>query len=295
MGPVIGILTTSESGDCPTFEQRSNTSQGHGCFTAFYVKWVEMAGGRVVPIYYDSTQSELDSAFDHVNGILFTGGGLDLVPTNAYYKTALYLFQKVVKANDDGDKVPLWGTCMGSQLLAILAAADSSVLTTNAFDSENLALALDYTEQASSSRLMNPSQREVQWMGKENITANLHHDGLEPRVWNNNTKLTSFYRILSTNRDRKGREFISSYEAIDYPIYAVQFHPERPTFEWSVEQDLSHSSHAIKSSQYMADFFIDEARKNTHQFPSLQQQNQELIYNYKPIYTGSKGYEYYVF
>jgi len=46
-----------------------------------------------------------------------------------------------------------WGTCMGFQLLSILGANNHSVLEENAFDSENLPLALNFTEAASQSRM----------------------------------------------------------------------------------------------------------------------------------------------
>ena len=45
--------------------------------------------------------------------------------------------------------------------------------------------------------------------------------------------------MLATNRDRKGRRFISMVEAADpaFKVYATQFHPEKNLFEWG--QDAS--------------------------------------------------------
>jgi len=81
-----------------------------------------------------------------------------------YYETGNYLYQKVLQANDKGDHVPLWGTCMGFQFLNLLTSQvkpvflhicsnaftlhkiqNQSVLERNAFDSEDLSLALNLT------------------------------------------------------------------------------------------------------------------------------------------------------
>jgi len=42
---------------------------------ASYVKYLEMAGARVVPIYYDAPKEYYDNLLTKLNGVLFTGGG----------------------------------------------------------------------------------------------------------------------------------------------------------------------------------------------------------------------------
>lgn len=80
--PVIGILSVPlESSGCSTVLGRAvqpKDDDATSCFDDVYVKWVEAAGARVVPIPYDSTTDELDHLFDSLNGLLFTGGGTDL-------------------------------------------------------------------------------------------------------------------------------------------------------------------------------------------------------------------------
>jgi gamma-glutamyl hydrolase len=64
------------------------------------------------------------------------------------------------------------------------------------------------------------------------ITQNLHSFGVDPDTFRQ--QLSTFFRALSTNFDINHKEFISTFEAIKYPIYATQFHPERNAFEWYV-------------------------------------------------------------
>jgi gamma-glutamyl hydrolase len=39
--------------------------------------------------------------------------------------------------------------------------------------------------------------------------------------------LSSFFHVLSHNKDRKGKVFISTIEGKKHPIYALQWHPEK--------------------------------------------------------------------
>ena len=42
------------------------------------------------------------------------------------------------------------------------------------------------------------------------------------------------------------------------------------------------------TSQYMANFFVNEARKNHHKFPTRKLEDKYLIYNYNPVYSAKK-------
>ncbi len=83
--PIIGIFTqpsTSTSGNC----------NGNCLYlAASYVKNIESAGGRVVPINYYSTEAELDVLFDSLNGFHFPGGGSEFPPS------AQYIFDRTVQ------------------------------------------------------------------------------------------------------------------------------------------------------------------------------------------------------
>ncbi|NXB09067.1 GGH hydrolase, partial [Cnemophilus loriae] len=102
----------------------------------------------------------------------------------------------------------------------------------------------------------------------------------------NNEKLRNFYNVLTTNTDDEV-EFISTMEAYKYPVYSVQWHPEKNPFEWKDSPGIPHSPSAVRAAYYMADFFVNEARKSLHHFSSEDEETKELIYNYNPVYTGT--------
>lgn len=193
-------------------------------------------------------------------------------------------------------EIPLWATCQGFQLVHVLAAGTDAVLTSDAFDSEDLPLALDVTPAAPSSRLLGGvsaiSPRAYSTLTTQNVTENLHHDGVEPAAYTKFPALADFFTVLSTNKGRKGLEFVSTVEARNgVPIFASQWHPERNQFEWNPALNINHSADAVHAMQTVAQFFVDQTRLNSHAFPSPEAAAAQLLYNYQPV--GTTSYQMY--
>ncbi|KAJ7422839.1 hypothetical protein WISP_36441 [Willisornis vidua] len=163
--PIIGILAQ----ECHFDEFQSF---GRSYIAASYVKFVESAGARAVPIRLNLTDEEYHRLFHSINGVLFPGGGVDL-KTSEYARVAKIFYHKAL----------------------------------------------------------------------ENFT--------------NNERLRNFYSVLTTNTDDEV-EFISTMEAYKYPIYSMQWHPEKNPFEWKNSSGIPHSPSAVKAAYYMADFFVNE-------------------------------------
>lgn len=75
------------------------------------------------------------------------------------------------------------------------------------------------------------SQEIIDILSTKNVTMNNHHYGIYPSHLLSTPSLNDFYRILSTNEDRTGVEFVSMMEAYNYPIFGSQWHPEKNIFE----------------------------------------------------------------
>ncbi|XP_037074254.1 gamma-glutamyl hydrolase-like [Pollicipes pollicipes] len=107
--------------------------------------------------------------------------------------------------------------------------------------------------------------------------------------------LAEDFRAVATGRDRAGRKFVSVMEHKRLPIFGVQFSPQMSPFEWarSAEVDaVPRAPDAIRLSQLIANAFVDEARKSRHRFPSPELEEDYLIYNYEPEFTGVVGSTY---
>ncbi|OCT90246.1 gamma-glutamyl hydrolase [Xenopus laevis] len=254
-----------------------------------YVKFLESAGCRVVPIQLNLPEVEYRKLFRSINGVLFPGGSVDL-QISSFARTARIFYKLAIEASSSGHYFPIWGTCMGFQILTAFTAGADLLSATSA---ENISLPLNLTDEVASSRMFLRAPPDLlRVLSQERVTANFHHFGLTPETFRANKKLSDFFRVLSTNRDINGVEFISTIEARNYPIYGVQWHPEVNRFQWRSDFSFPHSANAIWVSQYLADFFVNEARKSQNHFPTEKEENAALIYNWTPIYTANiSGYE----
>jgi len=278
--PILGVVTQ------PSDDVKNTTSY----VAASYVKYLEAAGARVVAVRFDASNAELDTLMKGLNGLLFPGGGSSLDLSSPFFEKASYLFNAAIKLNDNGVYFPMWGTCLGFQFLNIMGAGvDESVLT-GPFDSEDYPIPLNFTAAAKGSYMLSTIAPDILTaLGRENITQNEHQFGVTPQAYASHPKLSAFFNVLSTNVDRKGKEFVSLVEGKKYPVYAAQFHPEKNNFEWGAQEStpIPHSLMAVRMSQFFADFLVDEARNNNQSFGK--DENDYLIYNYSPFFTGKAG------
>jgi gamma-glutamyl hydrolase len=220
--PIIGIFTQ------PSDSKHEDCGEDCLMLAASYVKQVESTGARVVPINFYATKNDIDQVFQSLNGFIFPGGGATLPPA------AQYVYDLTIAANDKGDFMPLWGTCLGFEWLLMCTTRDANILDPNIanFDSFNYSIPLAFTPHPEKSKLFGAAPRGViDILATQNVTFNSHLEGIYPEHFLRTEALHSFYRILSTNVDRKGRPFVSTMEAREYPIFGVQWHPEKNRFE----------------------------------------------------------------
>jgi len=250
---------------------------------ASYVKYLESGGARAVPVFHNSTTEQLDQVFASINGFMIPGGGANLV-NSSFIRSATYMYNKALEAFDAGDYFPILGHCLGFETLSVITSENPSILTR--VDAENITLPLELTSAASTSRWLGSAPSDViSIVTSEPVTMNNHVECVTPADFAANKYLPEFYNILSVNQDRHNKTFISMMEGIKYPVYGAQWHAEKPEFEWNPAEVINHSADAIYSMQYFGRFFVDEARKNNHTYPSQQAEQEALIYNYNPIYT----------
>ncbi|XP_036953130.1 gamma-glutamyl hydrolase [Acanthopagrus latus] len=280
--PVIGILTQLVSDEVMK-------PFGRTYIPSSYVKYIESGGSRVMPIRLTLTTAEYEDIFRKINGLIFIGGAADL-ETSDFARVAKIFFKLAQTANDAGDFFPIWGTCMGMQLLTVLVAGQNLLTNTTA---ENIAMPLNLTTEASSSRMFEGFPSELmKALTHKPLTGNFHHYGVEVKNFRENENLQSFFSILSTNVAENGADFVSTIEGKRYPFYGVQWHPEVNRFQWDSRLNFPHSRQAVQLSSLLAEFFSNEGRRSLHRFDNPEEEASSLIYNYTPVYAANfTGYE----
>lgn len=278
--PVIGILTHPGDGASGRLNNDTNASY----IAASYVKFVEAAGARVIPLIYNDPEEILYEKLELVNGVLFTGGW---AKAGLYYEITQKIFKKVLEKNDAGDHFPLYAVCLGFELLTMIVSEDINIL-------ESFSAA----DQASSLQFVNNIKIEgtvfqrfppdlLKKLGTDCLVMQNHHYGISPVSLQNNLKLSRFFKILTTSTDENNEVYVSTAQANGYPVTAFQWHPEKNAFEWASTM-IPHTEDAIQVTQHVANFLISEARKSLNR-PPARKVLDNLIYNYSPTYCGKAG------
>ncbi|GMI53573.1 hypothetical protein TeGR_g4793 [Tetraparma gracilis] len=238
----------------------------HEAIPGSYVKYLEMGGARSLRFPFNASDAYMDNVLANTDGMFFIGGGESLPAS------AKYAYSVISGLQDAGLPYAMWGTCNGFQWLTELMAGHEKPndILGSGYDAEELNLALNFTGDAKVSRLFNPISdyyEGIDLIGlltDNAVTLNLHTYGFDPK----DVEDIPDYTVLSTNLDRNGREFVSSFEHATRPIYGTQFHPEKNPFEYGADSKTGvpveptiHTGLAVRHSFELARFFAGEAAK----------------------------------
>lgn len=70
----------------------------------------------------DRPKSYYENIMSKLNGVLFPGGATWFNQTNGYSEAGRYIYDIAVEMNDRGEHMPIFGTCLGFELLTYLSA-----------------------------------------------------------------------------------------------------------------------------------------------------------------------------
>ncbi|KAH9723327.1 gamma-glutamyl hydrolase 2 [Citrus sinensis] len=253
--PVIGIL--SHPGDGAS--GRLNNSKNASYIAASYVKFVESAGARVIPLIYNEPEEILFEKLKLVNGVLLTGGW---AKKGLYFQIVEKIFKKILEKNDAGEYFPLYAICLGFELISMIIS--KAVLCWRAI-SMNKICGLSYCFPAFVTR----------------------HE-LKETSMSLQCKLITIH-LLASNGIRRCfvHKFCSNVTVSVLEIKRLPTVLQKNAFEWGFS-GVPHSEDAILVTQHVANFFVSEARKSLNR-PPARKVLDNLIYNYSPIYCGKDG------
>lgn len=228
-----------------------------------YVRWLEASGGLIITIHTWDSEEKITEIMEKSNGIFFQGGSNDLDLSNEFVKKSTFVLNKAIEINNRGIYYPVWGTCQGFELLHMIISEDNDILTTTNAWSVCTPLIFDEQQIQEAEMFSLLDEKEIEGLRTRNTTAQFHNFGVSPEKYQTNDKLSRFFKITSYCEDRDGKVVIGTVEAFNYPIYAVQHHPEKTNYVRNRQSGVPQTDEAISIGQKMANFFIQECRKNS--------------------------------
>lgn len=151
-----------------------------------------------------------------IHRVVFPGGAVWFNQTNGFSEAGRHIYEIASDMNDNGEFFPIWGTCLGFELLTYLSADDNEHRSDCSSDKQ--ALHLDFKEGFRQSTMFKRASDEiVNILSTEPVTSNFHHYC----VTENDLKTVGIddqWSVISTNKDWNGFEFISTLEHTKYVL-----------------------------------------------------------------------------
>lgn len=121
-----------------------------------------------------------------------------------------HIYDIAVAMNGRGDVMPIWGTCLGFELLSFMTSRNGDPRVNCSSDAQAVPLA--FTKGFRKSRLFGKAPEDiVESLDRDSVTVNFHHLCLTPSRMRE-CGLDQEWTVLSMNSDRTGLQFVSSME-----------------------------------------------------------------------------------
>lgn len=244
-------------------------------FPASYAKWLKVNGVQVVPLDIFAPLDEQAEILRAADGLLLTGGAVPLYKPETlieldpgvssivrvrefsfYTRKVRELTRLAKQINKDGRVFPVWTTCLGFEGL-ILGEANLTIGLSNVGNANF----------PSSVRLLDRENELIKFfaaseaaaMERENLFYFNHEHAFFVSQFAENEQLQKKYEVVAEAFSREDTDRSSPIVAIiasrRYPIYGVQFHPEKNQFESKVAVDRSPATLSLlgKFSQFFCD------------------------------------------
>jgi len=284
--PIIGILST------PSDLHEYYSPNDFSYVKNSYAEFIEASGGVPIAIPWDLPELQLINLLNSINGILFTGGdatlweedhGTDEVVFSNFTKRAIFVFNYAIHLNDKGIHFPVYGICQGFEISTMGVAGNHHVI--DFYRHPGQLDTVDILEAGLESRMFKGMpDNVVAFMRDQRSVFYNHRFGFNMSLLEENEVLKNFFIITAKGADDNGKEFIAAMEAKEYPIYIVQYHPERVLSESNNKTVFSHPQEAVDAILHQGTFFVNEARKNQQKFSSMIVKDLFLLENHEHVY-----------
>ena len=207
-----------------------------------YVGWVQLSGASavVVPYNTDSLYEYLDS----LHGMVFCGGAIENEKTHSaaqhdqYMRVVRTIYAYAVKKQKSANCFPLFGVCLGFELLALMGDAEAQrrqriVESLQNVDKHEMS-PIRFLQTASRMKRDFPAALRRQ-MQSTACACHAHKYGFTLTDDLYTKHLAKYLTVVSVDQTDEGVDFINLFEYLNFPFYGCQWHVERTFNELSFQ------------------------------------------------------------
>lgn len=194
---------------------------GESYISAAYMRHLQAAGAKVVPILTNWSDHEVRTIFHSINGVLIPGGGASLVDSK-FIRNVKHLLKLAEDANSNGDYFPIWGTCLGLEAM-LVACGGASVL--GDADAVDLAMPAKFVDDAKGSAIFASASDDVlESLSNLPVKYHFHKKCVYKDAFLANEELMKKYKIVSYDEDRQQRTFVSIVEGKTFLLLNAKYY-----------------------------------------------------------------------
>ena len=197
-----------------------------------YINWLKNVKLKIIPININSSNKKIKEILQNVDGLLLTGGGINLFKfkngkkkKSKYLKKVEFIINKVKEINDKERTFPIWATCLGFE--ALLINESKNTLKRHKVDDDVKNVYPIHIKSFNTESMQFFTEDEIETMENKRIFYFNHKFGFFTKEILHNKFLNGVKIVADTKL--KGNSVVVWIEFKNYPFFGSQFHPEKIT------------------------------------------------------------------
>lgn len=259
---VIGILTKAPK------EKRDSSKTTF--INVSYCQWLESFGAKVIPIPYDMPLPLIEEILPQINGLLIQGSRcrikwpykeeeIQKVLQDHNHLPIEVVLEHIMKIllNSKTSKTPIYLVCWGMELLPLILTGKvrEDILKKSTGCRRVYLPCHKIVKDSQLFRYF--TEEELEIMEKEKVTYHNHANNITPDFFEENEILKRDCIVTSRGFDGSGTEFVSTFESREFPLVAVQHHPEKIG---TILHDISEQ--CLKVNRKFGEAFVSLCKEN---------------------------------
>ena len=263
------------------------------------VRWLEASACDLIAVHTWTAYSQIDELLTKVNGIIFQGNDQLIDTDSSYYKTAQYIYTKVIEIYDNTEgkeRIPI--VAFGNDLSMLLSFTRDNNSHLSFIQQIQLLRSTEilFNRDVLSTSVIFSQLSEKDYRSLEFLCL-LPHElkyTVNPNVIEVWEHFANVFELIGTSEALNGMKFASVVEGKKYPLFGVSFKPFVLAFSRNKKIEIVNTYKAIKISRFIGNAIVFYGREmNSNRMTMEEKLNYDFVdtVNVMPTIVDAK-YQY---